>query len=289
MRRHGTLGELVTFRSTRGLDLDSILYQDKANKITIVHIHGSFGNFYQNQFLRLMAKMYLDAGINLLSFNLAGHDGIAEGYRYDGDFEYVGGAIANFEECIFDIEGAVTFANQFSDCVILQGHSLGCDRILHFLTNRAANHDFILLAPCDSYQLQANWIAPESVEQQIARLKAHLLNGEFDWVPAREYGIRQKDWVYSIPVTRKALLSIMEGPVFRLIRIGTPARFSLNQKALIYIGGNDVLQTATSEVMFRYFEERVHKVTRVYMSQGDHSLLGCEYKVIQQIISWAQQ
>ncbi len=265
------LGELVTFKSSLGLHLDGILYQSDLNKTTIVHIHGSFGNFYQNQFLRSMAKAYGDSGINLLTFNLSGHDGFAEGYRHEEDFEYIGGAVAKFEESISDIEGAIAFASQFSDRIILQGHSLGCDRVLYFLVNQSVDYDFILLSPCDSYQLQSNWIAPESVEHQIQRLNNSSPKGDFDWLPLKEYGIRQKDWIYPIPITRKALLAIMEGPPFQLIRISVPAQFFLHQNALIYIGGNDPLQTATSEIMFEYFKERVREVTPFYIQRGDHN------------------
>src|SRR5438093_13111615 len=130
---NSTLGELVTLRSTKGLDIDGILYRSDSGKATIVHIHGSFGNFYQNRFVRLMARRYCEARMNFLSVNMAGHDGLVEGYRHNLEFEYLGGAVADFGECVADIEGAVLFARQFSDRIILQGHSLGCDRVLHFL------------------------------------------------------------------------------------------------------------------------------------------------------------
>lgn len=283
------LGELVTLRSTRGLDLDGILYRGESDKTTIVHVHGSFGNFYQNQFVRLMAKKYRDTGINLLSVNMAGHDGLAEGYRNNGEFGYVGGAVADFDECVADIEGAVIFASQFSDRVILQGHSLGCDRVLQFLVSTGAKHDFLLLSPCDSYQLQANWIAPETVEEQIQRLKIQAPHDpQFDWLPSREYGIKGgEDWTYPIPITRKAFLSIAEGPPYRLIKIKEPAKFHINQKALIYIGGKDALMVCSHDVMFKYLRDRISDVHEIYVPRGDHMLAGCEEEVIEKIIQWA--
>jgi len=170
----------------------------------------------------------------------------------------------------------------------LQGHSIGCDRILHFLIARKAKHDFVLLSPCDSYQLQTDWIKPETVEQQIERLKAQKpIEGMVDWLPIREYGIRRGDWVYPIYITRKALLSIMEGDPFHLIRMDRPATFRLDQRALIYIGGDDTLQTAPNEMMLRYFEERVREVTRTSpYPDGDHSLWGCEQEVSDEIVKW---
>jgi len=113
----GVLGELVTLRNTKGLALDGILYRKDGNHTTVVHVHGSLGNFYQNQFLRVIARRYLDVGTNFLSFNLSGHDGIAEGFR-DDTFEYVGGSIMEFDECLYDIEGAVQFVAPFSNAIM---------------------------------------------------------------------------------------------------------------------------------------------------------------------------
>ena len=286
MKRNSPLGELVTFKSSAGLHLDGILYRREENVTTIIHVHGSYGNFYQNHFIRLMAESYLASQINLLSFNLAGHDGFGEGYRNMEDFEYVGGAVNDFGECVSDIAGAVAFVNDFSDRIILQGHSLGCDRILHYLVVRKSSLDFVLLSPCDSYQLQCNWIHPETVESQIARLKAEKKTDEFDWLPTKEYGIKQGEWTYVIPVTRRTALSIMEGPPFKLMNIAKPAEFYLDQKGLIYIGGRDLLQTVDSDKMYAYLEQRIRSVTRAYFAQGDHNLAGCENEVADRILQW---
>jgi len=286
MKTDRVFGELITCKSTKGLHLDGLLYQSDSNRITIVHVHGSFGNFYQNQFVRLMARRYMQAGINFFSFNLAGHDGFGEGYRNVDDFEYVGGGVSDFSECIADIEGAIVFAKDFSDRVVLQGHSLGCDRILHYLIKTHSRHDLILLSPCDSYQLQCNWIYPETVEQQISRLKNETTSAKLDWLPLEEYGIKQGEWTYPIPVTRAALLSIMEGPPFKLMNLSRPSEFYLDQRALVYIGGKDLLQTAPSDVMYGYLEKRIRDVRRAYFDEGDHNLAGCEGELIETILSW---
>ena len=288
MKRHNVKGELVTFKDSKAFHHDGILYQASESTTTIVHVHGSFGNFYQNEFLRIMAKAYLEAQINFLSFNLAGHDGLAEGYRNEWDFEYAGGAIKAFEDCVFDIQAAVDFVQPFSKRVVLQGHSLGCERVLHFMLATKAKHDFILLSPCDSYQLQSIWLAPETVEDQISRLRLGQTTDEvFDWLPEREYGIRRGEWTYPIHIVRSNLISLIEGPAFKLVRMDQPADYKIDQKALIYIGGDDDLQTVPREVMFKYFEERVREVTSTSIfPEGDHSLWGCEQEVSEEIVKW---
>jgi len=283
----GAPARLVKVRTPSGTELDGMLFGNEHFSQTVVHVHGSLGNFYQNRFISVMGRHYAESGIRLLSFNLSAHDGVAEGYRHTEEFEYTGGSLVDFRRCTDDIEGAVTFAESLGGEVTLQGHSMGCDRILDYVVNGHARHDCILLGPCDSYRLQEKWIAPETVEQQVERLKRESVStAELDWLPAREYGIRSGDEDYVIPITRKALLSIMEGPVFRLLRLDSPTRFRLERRAFVYLGGKDPLQTADHESMFKHLEERVAEVTRFFVAKGGHSLERCEEVVAERIVAW---
>ncbi len=295
MKDEKILGELVTFRNTTGLNLDGILYSNPLFKNTVIHIHGSFGNFYQNQFLRLMAKKYNNARINFLSFNLSTHDGIAEGFRYktqtnSEEFEYVGYSVMNFDTCIDDIWGAINFAKQFSEHIVLQGHSLGCDRILHFLLETKAKFNFILIGPANSYELHSNWIYPKSVSDHIQELKnTESKLGDYEWLPINSYGIRQPPAeVYKIPITRPALLSIMEGPVFNIIRPDINPEYFIDQDCIIFIGGKDGYLTRNAEELFDFFEKRIKTVERIYIPTSNHYMDGCENEVIQKITDWLQ-
>ncbi len=288
-RTPNSTGELITFGNACGFHLDGFVFGDDSLATCVVHVHGSLGNFYQNQFLRLMGRRYAEAGMRLLSFNLSSHDGLGEGCRHDDDFEYCGGSVVEFDRCLDDIEGAVAFAAEFSDRIILQGQSMGCDRVLHYLLSRGGGHDCILLGPCDSYRLQEMWIGPEKVEEQIERLKRDAkATAELDWLPSREYGIRCGGEDYVIPITRRALLSIMEGPVFRLLRLDKPMDFQLEQRAIVFLGGEDPFQTAGSEAMFSHLEERISRLTRCFVSRGGHSLEGCEEAVAAAIVEWVK-
>lgn len=284
------LGELVTVLSANGTELEGILYR-APSATTIIHIHGSFGNFYQGRLIKAMARVLPRAGLNLLSVNMSGHDGLTETSRKDGRFEYGGGAIVDFSECVDDIAGTVEFALQFSDRVILQGHSLGCDRVLHFAISRHSNHEIVLLAPCDSFQLQTAWISPETVGDQIDRLQRDVSTGEeLEWLPLREYGVSGKgDWTYAIPVTRRAFLAIATGEPYRLMRISAPASFRLPQRALVCIGGKDDLQTWPASTMFSYLRERLGATEELLVPSADHMFADCEEFVAATVATWANQ
>ena len=59
------------------------------------------------------------------SFNLTGHDCLAEQYQNLWDFEHVDGAVTRFEECVANNRSAIDFTKPFSEGIVLQGHSMG--------------------------------------------------------------------------------------------------------------------------------------------------------------------
>ena len=89
MRARPQGADLVTVRSSRGVQLHGILYRQVGRDTTIIHVHGSFGNFYANPITPVMARIYGSVGLNFLSRNVSAHDGVAEGDR-SGVIEYVG-------------------------------------------------------------------------------------------------------------------------------------------------------------------------------------------------------
>ena len=133
-KRAGTmLGKLVKIATADRHELDGILYEAEESIATVLHVHGSLGNFYHQPFIPVFAQILTGEGINLLSCNMRTHDGIAEGYDTEGMMQYVGGSLVRFETCVEDIQGAVRWSRKLGPKVYLQGHSLGCDRVLHFL------------------------------------------------------------------------------------------------------------------------------------------------------------
>lgn len=288
MERIKVKGELVKFQNTKGYHLDGILYEANKSRKTIIHVHGSYGNFYQSYFVRVFADAYINAGYNFLSFNLTSHDGFAEGYKNENEFEYVGGSLSDFSNCVSDIEGAVEFVKEFSDKIIIQGHSLGCDRTVEYLLRSSQNFDFVLLAPCDSFRLQENWLSPqETVENQIERIqKGFNIINDFDWLPIKEYGVYSSNEEYILPITRKAMLSIMNGAPFKLFNIHKPIDYFIDQNCFIYIGGKDNLQTEKPKTMFDFFRKRIKTVEPCLIAEGDHMMTNYEEEVASKVVNW---
>lgn len=290
----GPIGRLIKLESRSGLLLDGILYSNEnlQNDTLILHVHGALGNFYSNEFLWKFAEATAGEAIDFLPFNLACHDGIAEGYRSDEEFFYVGGSVSRFESCLDDIAGALLFGRSRYRHVFLQGHSMGCDRIVAYLLDNPGIDvaGASLLSPCDSYQLHMNWLDDETPEQQAPRIRACIPREDSYWalLPETEYGLRQGDWTYPIPVTPKAFLSILEGPPFNLFRMSNPNDFHISVPCFAYIGGSDHLQTAPPGQMLQYLRSRVENLNALQLPEGGHSLESCDETVATAVAQWAR-
>lgn len=234
-------GRLVAFDNKKNLELIGLIFEadggDKEN--IIIHVHGNYGNFYNNKFIWKMSEKYLSCGVSFLTFNLSAHDGLCEGYR-KGILDYVGGAVSDYSESILDIEAAVDFVKIAGyKKITLQGHSLGCDKILEYVLNHNDIEKVILLSPVDSYAVQERWLymhKNETVEEQLDRL-IKLCDSENDvlqWLDLNEYGAEglNDDWIYKIPVTTKALLSILQGSAFKFIKLKMERTFWSTKKRM---------------------------------------------------------
>ena len=284
-------GTLVSVVNNAGLVLDGIVFSPPKPRLAIVHVHGSLGNFYQQSFIRVFANCLIQHGVAILSFNLTCHDGVSEGYTADQRMQYVGGSLSRFETCLDDLDALLSFARSFCTTVVLQGHSLGCDRVLFYVQQRAARIPLILLSPCDSHRLQETWISGETIAKQAARLSsASDDNKEVTLLSASEYGLSgPDDWTYSIPISRSALLSIITGPPFQILRVNDSARTVSDAPAFVYMGTEDAIRGAPFSEMAKHVRRLVPKARVFPVEHGDHSLDGCEEKVADSISEWAYE
>lgn len=280
------MGELrfIRFEAADGLRLNGML-ADADSDITVIHVHGRGGNFYENSFLRRMYDEYPRQGINLLAFNNRGHSSYVEAYM-NGRVIYVGSAIEKFEDSLLDLDAACAFARTFSSKIVLQGHSLGCEKVMYYGWNRGGLIPLILLSPSDGYRLQTVYRYPESVEDQICRLQAADRLAGLEFVPESEYGIRNRDLYYHVPITAQALVNLMTGPAFRLFRRGYSLGDPLQNRCFVYLGALDALQVDGADAMAALVRERfVHPHVELY-PQGDHQLRGAMPDVLHSLSKW---
>ena len=143
-----------------------------------------------------------------------------------------------------DLDALLCFASSICPRVVLQGHSLGCDRVLFYVQQRGTHIPIILLSPCDSHRLQEIWLDGETISDQAARLSSESGDDEqVNLLPATEYGLAgPDDWTYSIPISRDVLLSIITGPPFQILRVDGPAQAVSKSPAFVYKGTEDTIR-----------------------------------------------
>ena len=286
-----TYGKLVKIPTADKHELDGILYEADNSIATVVHVHGSLGNFYHQPFIPVFAKTLTGAGISFLSCNMRAHDGVAEGYDTEGEMTYVGGSIIRFESCLVDIQAAVDWCERLRGRIFLQGHSLGCDRVLFYLEQTGAKLSPILLSPCDSLQLQRKWLGAEKlvVQQSSLRTKLNPTGSDGDaWTlaPREAYGLKGEDgWTYNIPVTEEVLASILLGPVGRLLAVEKGGAYLSSESATAYLGEADLIRGASTKSMKAHLKVLLPNV-RIIEGTGGHNMEDCEHDTAEEIAKW---
>jgi hypothetical protein len=246
------------------------------------------GNMLSFSSLIDLVDCYVHNGYNLLTFNLKAHDCIAEGSWKkekcpDDYFFYVGGSLEPFERCIIDIESAINFVSQFSSEIILQGHSMGCERIITFQLVTKKSYNTILISPCDAYKLQMNYIYPQTIDEQIEELNQY---DDTALLPPRFFGINSgENDIYTIPIYKKALLSILTGMALKVFRQDKNIEYYLPISCICLLGKNDPLQTYQPQEAFDILRNKFRRFDGFSIS-GDHEMIPAENIMTTSIIEW---
>lgn len=282
--------ELVAFDTPDALRCDGLYVPPKRGRPVVVHVHGKCGNFYQNDFIKAMLRLYADAGIGFLTFNHRGHDCLAEAYRH-GVVEYVGGSIERFEDCLLDLDGALAFVSAHAENVLLQGHSNGSEKALFYALHRPDALDgLVLISPSDSYEMQRRYRPHETPQAQARRLVASATTtAPWELLSPDEYGIRTGGSNYPIPVTGESLVGLIEGPAFDVLRLDVAWH---GEEAvvptLICLGEHDPYLTVSPETMAQAVAERAGSdVTLEVIPKSDHHFHGRESTMVERIIAWS--
>lgn len=193
----------------------------------VIHIHGTWGNFYENAFINPLGETYTSLGYNYLTVNVPGHDvsAVTESFA---DFT---GALDAWIDAIADP----------SDEIILQGHSLGALKALYYLHENPGNYvdrisSLVLLSPFDVVAFYAG-----ADEDEIAEIRTQLdelieREGPTAEVPDEIFS----DWAISAGTLKE--LTEPNGPCDTF-----PSRKSLAESAIdqvtvptsVIIGGSD--------------------------------------------------
>jgi pimeloyl-ACP methyl ester carboxylesterase len=271
--------EFVTIHCADGLDLDALWVSPRSPAAAVIHIHGKGGNFYHNRFLRKAYHEYACRGIALLAVNTRGNGGIVEA-DWGGQVAYVGSAFETLEASILDVEAAVTFAEEFVDRVILQGHSYGCDKIVYFGRSHS-DYELVLISPANSAAIQRAYTADVQVSSDL-----NSASDEWDLAPKGSYGVRTARQTYEIPVSVGTLRAMANGVDWKLFDHSAPPIFKLENRAVVLLGESDDLQLGAIDRMEAFCEEMLPNAHVFRQAGADHHFGGCEGALCATVMSW---
>lgn len=178
--------DFVRFNAIDGVELQGWL-NNELSDLAVIHVHGMSGNGYENHFLDHLRAMYQQQDISLFTIDTRGR-GVVSDFRQGDGWKHAGSCFEIFNESAHDIQGAITYLKTLGKTrFILQGHSLGCAKVINFvLTQDAAEIEkVILIAPTD--MTGAANIDPEhqdylvKAKQLIADNKGQELVGAECW------------------------------------------------------------------------------------------------------------
>ncbi len=148
----GIEGTLERFES-KGIWLHGFLVGKKGNRKAIIFVHGMTGNFYGFPLARELMAQAPNKGFDFFSVNTRGKEVVA---RFFGKAkkQVIGTALERFEECLFDIDGAVNHLEKKGyNRIFLMGHSTGCQKTAYYqgMKKDRRTSALVLLSPVDDY------------------------------------------------------------------------------------------------------------------------------------------
>ncbi len=194
--------DFIRFEADDDVELQGWLSIEPGDTAAI-HIHGMSGNGYENIFLDKLRSMYGKLGISFFSIDTRGR-GIISDFRQGEGSKHAGSCFEIFQESIHDIQGSINYLKTFGKKkFILQGHSLGCTKVVDYLINHADSdvERVILLAPTD----MTGWAgAQEGHREYLAKAKRLLAEGKGEEL------VGAQCWLDKTPISAQTYPSICE-------------------------------------------------------------------------------
>ena len=133
--------------TTDDLMLQGTYFNSGRKDCCVVFIHGQAQTIADNKFAYIWGKYLSGSGVSFLY----GHN---RGYAYmncmenkDGDFVFNGSTFEEFDDCIKDIEVWCNKAKELGyRKIILMGHSLGCNKALHYISSVKEKFNGVIFA-----------------------------------------------------------------------------------------------------------------------------------------------
>jgi len=150
----------ISVKTERGVLLPGVLFSQSRADSVVINITGIHGNFYSNPFYYNIGETLSAAGIDFVYALTSDAFGqIRTVNLHTGKPEIIGSATENFDYIDDDVGAYVAWAKEQGYArIILSGHSLGVNKIIHYLSTHddARVSHFLFLSPANVEYMTRN-------------------------------------------------------------------------------------------------------------------------------------
>lgn len=145
--------EIISVQTPRGLVLKGAMWGDTSMDTVVIMMSGICSNVFQNELLPEAGKVLSENGIAFIAGQtMDAFSFISYSNTKTGKQTTTGVVTDDFSMSYEDVESYVKYAKDLGfKKIILAGHSLGSNRVIHYLANTADDYvnNFIISAPVD--------------------------------------------------------------------------------------------------------------------------------------------
>jgi pimeloyl-ACP methyl ester carboxylesterase len=285
--------KLIAAKTVDDLCLNGLMSQSSSKNIVVIHIHGMQGDFYSN--LEPFFTGYPEKNVAFLAGENRGSYVVNHFKMVDGSDRVIGGAYETFEECVHDIKAWIDFAeSQGYQNIWLSSHSLATAKVVYYMqhTNDRRVKGLIFLSPADNVGLVKDPMGaadhaicyPEAIQLynvgKGTRLLSHLLWGD-KMLSANTYlNLFQDDsasnvFHYYDPTLSWGIIQNLSVPVMAIS--GTKDD-----------GIEPVMEPHAAMELLEYHLMHSLKVKTLVLDGAEHSFIGFEKQIIEQVVSFIE-
>lgn len=182
--------KLLQVSTSDNLYLHGYYVPAEDKKIAVLHIHGFEGNFYENNFVHVLAKELENKNIGFLTVNTRGNGRDTDIKTVDGTTQRIGARYELLEKAHLDITVWLKFlVNEGYKKIVLQGHSLGTMKVTRYLFEGELKDKIsklILLCPFDKKGYMFS-IGRKDIDGLLKKAQIMVNNGKGDELITPEF------------------------------------------------------------------------------------------------------
>ena len=282
--------EIINDYTKDGLRLPMIHYESRSKDYCIVFVHGMSGDILINTFAQIWAREAIKNDIGFLFGHTRGYSYMNDIICKNKEIKRYGTTYEVFEECLEDIDLFIKTAKNLGyKKLILIGHSLGCNKVIYYLSKNTEESlkGVVLASPpdmcglCQMKKYNENYSSMR--KEAITAIKENTPEKRLMTILWDEYELSARTFLS---------ISTEDSPVDNLPLYKNPSHFEQLERikvpVLIFESSQDDIIIRSVEEDLALIKEKAtnSKVTTTIIPDTGHTYQGKEQYTADIIMNW---